>query len=591
MNHLLELVRPTSLFERFDRADLLLPAFLAPCRLKILMLVDGYPGQFLNGSFNNSYFGLSAVLDTFANNPEYFVKFDITRAHRQTDTFKPDPSDTEAYERYAPHHENFRFTQGGFNLDDYDQVWLFGVRANVNDAQRLTDAELDVLARWMNRGGGLFATGDHDDLGASMCARVPRARTMRRWQQGNPSPVGANRHDTLLKGHNDIYTFDDESDDIPMRVTPKYYNLASWPFWVQHRAPHPLLCGSDGVIDILPDHPHEGEVVPDAEINLNANFTAGTYANQPEYPSHNGTRPAPEIIAWARVQADHTNASDLNKGLANARTFGAIGAYDGHLAEVGRVVVDSTWHHWFDVNLVGRPVSSLNSAPFNNTNPKTQGFLATVAGQQALSRIQNYFRNVAIWLASPARQRCMFLRASWGMVVRYPLVEQLRPNMAVWILGDVARDALGRRASQCMVTRWILDLFPPLMVDRLIRFKDPLPCLSCPPIDVLETFALGGMVREMLPLAYALDGQKEPRLDEREVAKAMIQGVRSGLEEFVSLNQKGSKEAARFQEELTQAIKGLPGETAFVSTTDKPTPRPRRSTGKSAGKSSKGKKK
>ena len=46
-----------------DRGDLIIPPFLRPCRLKILMVVDGYPGSFLNVSFSHSYFGLSAVLD------------------------------------------------------------------------------------------------------------------------------------------------------------------------------------------------------------------------------------------------------------------------------------------------------------------------------------------------------------------------------------------------------------------------------------------------------------------------------------------------------------------------------------------------
>ena len=40
--------RAESAFAKFDRGDLLTPIFLRPCRLKILMVVDGYNGAFLN---------------------------------------------------------------------------------------------------------------------------------------------------------------------------------------------------------------------------------------------------------------------------------------------------------------------------------------------------------------------------------------------------------------------------------------------------------------------------------------------------------------------------------------------------------------
>ena len=203
-------------FEAIDRGDLVLKHFLLPCRLKILMVVDGYPGSFLNISFSDSYFGLATVADTLRNNPEWWVKFDVTRAHRQTDSFKPNPA-TEPllHARYGPHFEGFRFTQPGFDINQYDQVWFFGARSNPNDTERLSDAELEIIARWMDtKKGGVFATGDHADLGASLCARLPRARSMRRWTNTAapnvvPMPVpqnsGPNRHDTLLKGDDPFY--------------------------------------------------------------------------------------------------------------------------------------------------------------------------------------------------------------------------------------------------------------------------------------------------------------------------------------------------------------------------------------------------
>ena len=90
------------------------------------MVVYGYPKSFLNISFSDSYFGLATVADTLRNNPEWWVKFEVTRAHRQTDTFKPN-SATEPllHACYGPHFEGFRFTQAGFDINQYDQVWFF----------------------------------------------------------------------------------------------------------------------------------------------------------------------------------------------------------------------------------------------------------------------------------------------------------------------------------------------------------------------------------------------------------------------------------------------------------------------------------
>jgi hypothetical protein len=556
-----------------DRGDLLLTKFLRPCRLKILMVVDGHPGSFLNVSFSHSYFGLSAVLDTLRDNPEYFVKFNITRAHRQVDDFKPDPA-TEPllHARYGPHFENFRFTQAGFDINAYDQVWLFGARSDpaaTPDAQRLTDAELQVLATWMDtRKGGLFATGDHADLGASLCARVPRASTMRRWTnaQGVPPQVGPNRHDTNRKGHDAFYTFDDESDDIPMRISPRYYPLGSWSPFRKRRAPHPVLCGTDGVIDVLPDHPHEGHVFEDADVVLTRNLTYGTYS-APEYPAVGGVQTRPEVIAHAHVLGDHTNASDLNKGAADAKTFGAVGAYNGHAANVGRVVVDSTWHHWFDVNLTGRPAGSLDSLPSDDTNPKTLGYLATAAGTAAYARIQNYFRNVAMWLATPAKQSCMFLRATYGAVIRYPLVERLHPDLAIWVLGESARDAIGRRAGQCNVSWWLHDIYPDLRdlfaVEKIEPFPDPNPCLTCPPPDLFEIYALGGITRELLALAYR--EEDSPReVDEAQVARAFVRGVGAGVKALGADYQRSLGRGKVFAQRFSAAVKEQPSERAFL---------------------------
>lgn len=552
-------------FEAINRGELVIAEHLRPCRLKILMVVDGNPGQFLNVSFSDSYFGLATVLDSLRNNPEWWVRFDVTRAHRQVDDFKPNPAtEPELHARYGPHFENFRFTQRGFDINAFDQVWFFGARGNVNDPQRLSDAELEILARWMDtRKGGVFATGDHADLGASLCARIPRVRSMRRWTNTAatnvvPMPIppgsGPTRHDTLVKGDNSSYTFDDESDIHPMPLTLRRYPLTSWsPMFLRHR-PHRVMCGSAGAIDVFPDHPHEGWVNDDADINPALTFTFGTYANKPEYPTAAGHQEKAELIAEAHVLGDHTASSDSNKGLANAKRFGVVGAYNGHRSGVGRVVVDSTWHHWFDVNLSGRP-------GLPSSNPKSQGFFFNAAGEATLARIQNYFRNVGFWLASPNVQRCMMTRATWTTVVRYPLAEQLELNTPIWELGRFTQNALARLGGPCAMTDWLLDLFPIKLVERFIPRPDP--CLSCPSIEAIEVFALGGVVREMLSLAYEAREGKD-KIDTKHLAQAMSKGMQAGLSEFITLHKQSWQQAEQRIKPLAAALAELPKAADFM---------------------------
>lgn len=540
------------------------PIWLRPCRVNILMVVD-------NGvSFNHFYFGLSDVLDTLRNNPEYWVDFEVTRAHRGSDPNAP-TSGSPADVLYGPHFEDFRFDQAGFDLDDYDQVWFYGFESGPNVPHALDDGELEILYRWMNeRDGGVFATGDHEDLGEALCSRIPRVRNMRDWSfPPAPDNNGLDRHDTLVPGHDyaataidesDQYTFDDESDDVPMKVRlRRYYDWRWWwprwqpPFawrWFRSWSPHPVLCGTDGPIDILPDHPHEGRIVEPSDLTDTPGFNG--YSHR-EYPDLAGSPLSPEIVAWARVQADH-KASDF-KGLVNAREFGAVGAYDGHKVGVGRVVVDSTWHHWFDVNLTGR-MNLFSDVPGNveTGDPrKLNGFLDTPAGVQALDRIRNYFRNVAVWLSPPAKIRCMAFRAMWGSLLRYPLREELSLKAPYVLAGRTARDALGRYAGQCTVRS-----FWPVLVARFELLERLDPDLLVGPIPELEELGdavLGGAVLEMLRVLPEF-AEKGTAPSDEELAELAERGTARALDELGESIEKTIAASRHVAEVLARRGKG-----------------------------------
>jgi len=351
------------------------------------------------------------------------ASFRIVKAHRDldpTDFSQFSPAD---HVSLKPDFEHFKFDEHALN--EFDQMWLLGIGGpgvgGLGDTNPLTENELIALARFMDGGGGVFATGDHADLGSPLCGRIPRVRSMRKWnlvsQNGEPtapSAQGADRIDTTQPGHEGSasspnFAFSNQSDDIPQRITATVAGQS-----------HPLLKLNDGrTLSVLPDHMHEGEVIdpfdPQFHFSPTITFATGTASEQMfvEYPNgKNNLQVVPQILATGKVLGGHTTLSAENAHKSSqatiptqARDFGVIGAYDGQWSWRGRVCVDSTWHHFFDINLIGDPVamSSVVTVPPEVDGLKRKGFKATPQGQATLVDIKNYYRNIANWLARAPR--------------------------------------------------------------------------------------------------------------------------------------------------------------------------------------------
>lgn len=408
------------------------PILLPPCEVKILIVTDG------TGSFGVADFGLRALLGILAVPPNPWVRFEVTKAHRRFDP--------------VAHISEFRFDT--VDLSGYDQIWLFAVE---RAGSEISESELRAIAEFMDNGGGVFATGDHEDLGVAICGRIPRVRNMRKWYWPNPGPNGEpvapkvdgpDRHDTLSVGNDPGVQFDDQSDDIPQRIAPRLYSCAPWNPYFHRSYPHPLLAGPRRAIQVLPDHPHEGECYEPTD--LSASFTFDGYTTT-EYPAG----AAPEVIAWSTIRGGRTS-SDV-KGFLNPKRFGAIGAYDGHRAGVGRVAVDATWHHFFDVNLIGE---------LGEPDPiKGIGFNATPTGQAAYEDIKVYYRNIGVWLAREDTQKSIWQHALWWARWNHVLAMDVRPDCLsdmtalgldeLLRIGREARVVLGRVTSQSTVHWWV----------------------------------------------------------------------------------------------------------------------------------------
>lgn len=475
--------------------------------LRILFVVDGAI------DFGN-FFGVGRVAEIVRSTTRGWVDFEVDTMHRSAVTF----NDTL--------------------LNKYHQLWLFGYDGGSGS---LGTAERTALLKWMNeRQGGVFATGDHDDLGAALCRQVPRAGTMRRWTHAQDVPPGAGldrvdtnrpataaqRPPTYALIPNDV-----QSDTVPQRIEWVTWMHSGGGLW-QWRAPHPILCHPrHGPIDVMPDHPHEGRCFDTAPGHFEVDVS-----NASEYPTKSGVRPLPTVIAYGTTLPDPPY--NLAKGDSPAKRFPMISVYDGQQIGIGRVVVDSTWHHWMGMNI--NELEAAGTAPG--------------ASAQAVAnweKIRTYYINIAVWLATAAQRRCM---ARWYLSTAhfsYVGFEEFRAGASLVELGQAWSQYLKPVLGPCWVRSLVLDLvlevqprlrewlFHEYLVEVAPKPVPPGPvCLSCPPWDVLEAMVLGGVVRASIKAhAKAVEQFKQQRpvqlpVDDRSDTEVMLGGALEGLAEF-----------------------------------------------------------
>ena len=479
------------------------------CRVNILIVTDSS-----SGGFGSAGFHLGEILNVLGSDPWSWVQFHVTKAHRGVD-----PAGDVI--------DNFRFNT--HDLSGYSQIWLFGIERSANP---LSAAELRALSEFMEAGGGVFATGDHEDLGRAMCAEVPRVRSMRRWYYPNagpngepvaPSQSGSDRHDTVILPGN-------QSDQVPQPIRPRYYTRRANTILKEYRYPHPVLCGPDGVITYLPDHMHEG--LCEVPSNLSQTYTFDGLSVK-EYPdTTDGHANPPEVIAWATTR--NTDGDE----------FGVLAAWDGHRSGGrGRVLVDATWHHWFNINLTGFVANAGDPV----VGPKWQS-------------IQAYFRNVALWLARPTLQECLrnggWLIAThyYDILITYQPLDRVKNHYGYFTqLGIFARDAMGRLASQCQRTQWTIDWsdFFEIEFNPWWRWPRPDPPPWLDPIE-FETIVAGGIVHALLEKFGA---EKEPgRLMNagKDLQAVASEGARASLRALFERYENAGRQAAAFSKRLAR---------------------------------------
>ena len=239
-------------------------------------------------------------------------------------------------------------------------------------------------------------------------------------------------------------------------------------------------------------------------------------------PGPFGVRPRPQVIAYGLT----TNREAIPK------RFGMVSAYDGDSAEVGRVVVDSTWHHWFSMNLVG-------------LRDQAPGYYRGM---------QNYYRNVGMWLATPEQRASMLLAATWGVLVgKQP--GAFSKAMGIWELGERVLDVIGRTAPHCIVD----ELVSTFALKRAgsapgarVAAKPP---ILMPSASIVNQAIVGGIAGELLDSAHhhiveQAQG-RETRVDEDALRRGGLEGVVVGKRVLSEVAAHSATELARLADELS----------------------------------------
>jgi hypothetical protein len=384
-------------------------------------------------------FGLGRMIDHLNGHSPVFARFDVRYESRYINNSLVANNTLDAL-----------LSREAETGQQYDQIWFFGLH-QINRVGRslqfgggtpeseLTTDESRALRICMDEHqGGVLVTGDHANkrppdaisensnelfpdearnepfigLGRALGRGIVRAGKLRVWE-GDPTSLpghtfnthfirrGIGMADTILEG-----------DSFPQRISPTFFDDTGHPVDNGGQR-HPLFFyRDDQAIEFLPDHVHEGAVVvPDLSDET-------IWERNPA-----GFKPEPQVIA---------TGSNADTGA----TLPLLVAYDGTAVNRGRIVVDSSWHHYFNDNLEGL----LFPASFNS--------LADQVGQ--------FYANLGVWLC-PIKKRQEMAHVMTDWLVRQPVVlegfgpvstEELPELMGT---GSAALALLKRVASPCEI--------------------------------------------------------------------------------------------------------------------------------------------
>lgn len=227
------------------------------------------------------------------------------------------------------------------DTSDFDELWLFAV----DTGDGLTANDCAGITRFRKRGGGILTARDHQDLGSSICT-VGGLGEANYFHSKHPDPDESRRI---------------RDDQVTRSIDyPNYHSGANGDYQVIASVEpfHPILLDEDGnPLKHFPAHPHEGGIGAPAE------------------------NPFARVIATGTSKA---TGRDFNIAVVFER------GSDTSDDQLGRGVVESTFHHFADYNWdprLGCP-SFVEEAPADGYEREPE----------KLNEIKRYVENVARWL-------------------------------------------------------------------------------------------------------------------------------------------------------------------------------------------------
>jgi hypothetical protein len=230
------------------------------------------------------------------------------------------------------------------NRANFDELWLFALDVGGG----LSARDCAGITRFHQGGGGIFTTRDHQDMGISMCT---------------------------LENIGGFHYFNTRQPDPDESRCSRDDSCTSYISWPNYHS------GNNGDYQIIEP------VEPVHELLENPNSPEGVIKYFPAHP-HEGGIGVSQDTPHARVIA-------VGKSKITARQFNLAIAADFTKDKVGnilgRVVAQSTFHHFVDYNWdIGKGCPSFVEEPPGDGMKEEP---------RALEDIHAYVKNLALWLA------------------------------------------------------------------------------------------------------------------------------------------------------------------------------------------------
>lgn len=427
-------------------------------------------------------------------------------------------------------------------VNKFDEIWFFGYHQinrkrpgqlflRGSSSSELEPEEIVALKNWMkvsNQGGGVMVTGDHSEIppadavksdlrecpdsgkgeplgiGRAIGRCVPRAGQMRNWD-GLPTSQPRDSFNTQVSRPGiDVDLLLLQIDHVPQRlVLPHFDDQGNQ---VTNGEPHQLFWyTSDNWIRVFPDHAHEGAVVLP---------TAEQLADEEMWPKVQGKQPTPKFVAYGIDER-------------NCRLLPLIATYNGDAVNRGRVVTNSSFHHYLNINLTNYPPGQ-------------------PVGSDA-DQIGRYYSNLALWLC-PRSQRRRMAEMMISRIASHPSILEEFGNHPL-IIGRAAYFLLLSESSVCEIHELLQAMMPNSVLSRFDSLCFPEKGITVSRLPSRELI-LGSIIHDFQHRMRTIEASSTGKRQVLEAKRALSEAIDTGIRNSFQMQANVLKQFATAADEL-----------------------------------------